>query len=301
MGYPIYNHMGNVNLFECIKVIANSTENYLGSGDNLGFSAADIYDGMRLGARVKAGKFLRKEEIEAAKGFIFKYQSQLPRLYSDDSEAQKQAFLNYINGKDLYPYKTNHEEYESYLTISNNRKHLLIYVLDHTLQKTIWNELKDYHKVLFGERRIYVRYEKEYQYNYLSLKFNTTRWKITFTDEMRRQLIDFCRAKDILINPLVFKRLSKEEIFLTRHKNVCRIRNAVRDGVSGTYFVLNMDEPITGVAEVIKSSFESYSCRKEDDYDWYILATETNTHKMKNFVVENSFICDNKARAFLFN
>ena len=79
---------------------------------------------------------------------------------------------------------------------------------------------------------------------------------------MRRQLIDFCRAKNILINPLVFKRLSKEEIFLTRHKNVCRIRNAVRDGVSGTYFVLNMDEPIPGVAEMIKSSFESYSCRK---------------------------------------
>ena len=133
--------MGNVNLFECIKAIANSTENY-GSGDNLGFSAADIYDGMRLGARVKAGKFLRKEGVEAAKGLIFKYQSQLLSLYSDDSEAQKQAFLNYINGRDLYPYKPNHEEYESYLTVSNNRKHLLIYVLDNTLHKTIWNELK---------------------------------------------------------------------------------------------------------------------------------------------------------------
>ena len=238
--------------------------------DGYGFSRADSQDGMRLGGIIKRRLPLNTTEVDISYSLLAKYSKQLLKNFS---ESEKKYISKLIGEKNL-PIAMFSKDRKpiNYAYLSSQQKFLYIEI------NSFLNDYKQFtHKILqlkricHGKRKTYVVFQGKMNKNIFGKSTTVSRWRVSYSGSVKRQLLSLLKQYDFIIDPTVFANPSQKRDALLRNEVYAYYEDATRNSITGKWLVLDFSNKNEAAIAYIKNNFRVYCCRKEDDYNWYIL------------------------------
>ena len=238
--------------------------------DGSGFSRADSQDGMRLGGIIRRKIPLNKKEIQRSYILLKKYFSQLT---PDIDEKMRANIAKHIQNKSLIieRYDENRDAV-NYAYLSYQGKYIYLEI-EQFLEnyKDFSRKIYSLQEISHGVRKTFVTFQGKKYVHVMGAKKYISRWKISYSSSIKRQVISILQEFNFIMDPSIFKMpLLKHDLY-AKLPVYAFVEAAQRREVFGDWVVIDFYKKNEEFIEYVKTNLRFYSCRKEDDYNWYLL------------------------------
>lgn len=237
--------------------------------DGYGFSRSDSQDGMRLGGLIKCGMPLSLDEVNRAKLLLGKYQNQL--LNHFDSEKRKEISRILSSGQlTTGVIKENRKSY-NYAYCSSEGKYLYIELNSYLKNYNEFvSRLISLKEISHGARRTFVTFQVKKHVVIFGKRQRLARWKITFSSSIREPALAILKEYEFVIDPSILMATDLDYDEASKKPVFAYLRNATRGSLTGLWLVIDFYRKDDDFITFVKANVKHFSCRKEDDYNWYL-------------------------------